>query len=290
MKTPITYYGGKQVLAQRIISMIPKHRLYVEPFFGGGAVFFAKKPSKVEVINDINDKLMTFYLQLQANHEKLIQTIKNTLHFESLSKVARDIYNKRIKHDDLDMAWAVWILTNGCFTGSPHGSWKWCNGYSGSHTGKVLANKRSRLSNSLYERLKYVQISSRDALRVIADRDTPETVYFLDPPYPGANQKHYRGYSHKEFYKLLQLISGIKGRFILTNYWCQTLKYHVLKYGWDYSTFHGHIVVNRIKANRGPQTPVKKEEVIVTNFKQPKTDYQQIIDGNYILIYPKHEK
>lgn len=42
MKTPLTYYGGKQRLAQTIIDMMPKHKIYCEPFFGGGAVFFAK--------------------------------------------------------------------------------------------------------------------------------------------------------------------------------------------------------------------------------------------------------
>ena len=61
MKTPITYYGGKQLLASTIVSMIPEHRIYCEPYFGGGAVFFAKEPSYLEAINDLNDRLMIFY-------------------------------------------------------------------------------------------------------------------------------------------------------------------------------------------------------------------------------------
>ncbi len=57
MKTPLTYYGGKQQLAPAIVSIIPAHKIYVEPFVGGGAVFFAKTASAVEVINDINSEL-----------------------------------------------------------------------------------------------------------------------------------------------------------------------------------------------------------------------------------------
>ena len=68
MKTPITYYGGKQLLAPTIINMIPTHRIYCEPYFGGGAVFFAKEASWLEAINDINDRLMTFYEVLQNKH------------------------------------------------------------------------------------------------------------------------------------------------------------------------------------------------------------------------------
>ncbi len=39
MKTPLTYYGGKQQLASKIVSLIPEHRIYCEPFIGGAAVF-----------------------------------------------------------------------------------------------------------------------------------------------------------------------------------------------------------------------------------------------------------
>ena len=46
MKTPITYYGGKQTLLKYLLPLIPQHRMYCEPFFGGGAVFFAKPKSE----------------------------------------------------------------------------------------------------------------------------------------------------------------------------------------------------------------------------------------------------
>ena len=45
MKTPLSYYGGKQQLAGIIVGLIPPHRLYCEPFLGGGAIFFTKEPS-----------------------------------------------------------------------------------------------------------------------------------------------------------------------------------------------------------------------------------------------------
>ena len=92
MNTPITYYGGKQRLAKLIISMMPKHQLYCEPFFGGGAVFFAKGPSPVEVINDHDDKLMTFYHQVQNNFYQLQEKVRKSLHSESEWLKARRIY------------------------------------------------------------------------------------------------------------------------------------------------------------------------------------------------------
>jgi DNA adenine methylase len=61
LKTPVSYYGGKQQLATIILGLIPNHRLYCEHFLGGAAVFFAKEPSPVEVINDTNGQLINFY-------------------------------------------------------------------------------------------------------------------------------------------------------------------------------------------------------------------------------------
>jgi len=61
LKTPITYYGGKQQLSQIILGLIPEHNLYCEPFCGGAAIFFAKEPVPVEIINDTNRELINFF-------------------------------------------------------------------------------------------------------------------------------------------------------------------------------------------------------------------------------------
>ena len=61
LKTPISYYGGKQQLLPKILPIIPPHKIYSEAFFGGGAVFFAKEPSEIEIINDVNKQVINFY-------------------------------------------------------------------------------------------------------------------------------------------------------------------------------------------------------------------------------------
>lgn len=267
MRTPITYYGGKQRMAERIISMMPAHKIYCEPYFGGGAVFFAKPKSKLEVINDKNEMLINFYLCIQNHFEELQHFIQTTLHSEWMYYRAKDIWNGRIDSDQIEKAWAVWLITNGSFAGSMHGGWKWCNGSSGSHSAIMIRNKRNEFSKELHVRLSDVQISCREALRVIKERDSPGTFFYLDPPYPGSYQGHYLGYTHKDLFELLQLLSEIKGKFILSNYWCQTLRWHILKFGWKYKK----IEVNLKVANLG-NTPVsKRTEILVYNYELEST-------------------
>lgn len=70
MKTPLTYYGGKQRLAPLLCQLLPPHRTYVEPFCGGAALFFAKPtpqgcPAYREVLNDLDAALVNFYTMLR---------------------------------------------------------------------------------------------------------------------------------------------------------------------------------------------------------------------------------
>ena len=148
MRTPITYYGGKQTLAPTIVSMLPPHRIYCEPFFGGGAVFFAKPKSYLEAINDTNDRLVTFYKQVMTNFDELQQMVQNTLQSESEYLKAREIYNRRRPASDAEIAWAVWMVTNFSFSGSPRGGWKWDNGNAGSHVGIYICAAAVRSSQA----------------------------------------------------------------------------------------------------------------------------------------------
>ena len=114
MKTPITYWGGKQQLLPKLLPLIPEHRQYDEPFFGGGALYFAKKPSEIEFINDINGEMVNFYRTLKLNFNALKQEVDCTLHSEFLHRKAQGIYNDPLHSDDVQRAWPC-----GCCRTSP---------------------------------------------------------------------------------------------------------------------------------------------------------------------------
>lgn len=264
-KTPITYYGGKQLLASTILGMIPSHRVYCEPFFGGGAVFFAKGKSPCEIVNDIDDRIITFYdvCQDETLFTRLQHRIQNTLDAEREFLRADKIWRHPKKaRSKVDIAWAVWVLCNMGFGGSPAAGWKWDNGTSGSHIGVVLDGYRNNFTMKIHERLKYVQISCRDALKVILQRDSDETFFFLDPPYPGTEMKHYNGYSFDDFEVLLKLLSTVKGRFILCNYDSEMLDGFIRQNGWNMLT----IDMNLRVANKSTKGTKRKKEVLVYNY------------------------
>jgi len=268
MRTPITYYGVKQSMLNYILPLIPPHKIYCEPFFGGGAVFFAKEKSYLEVINDTNDRLITFYEVMRNNFDDLNALIQDTLHSEALHLRARDIYHGRIESSKTEMAWSFWVVTNMSFAGSIYGGWKWCNGTSGGHSGRFIRAKREEFV-LLKKRLKDVHISKRDALEVVSKRDTLKTFFYLDPPYPGACQAHYYGYTMLEFTALLNILKDIKGKFLLSNYWSQTLRWFIFKNGWK-----SRVVTKQMKVSNFSE-PRYKSEILVWNFEDDNNLFNQ---------------
>lgn len=181
LKTPLSYYGGKQKLAAKIISVIPDdHILYGEPFIGGGAVFFQKEPSQIEVLNDTNKELINFYKVVQNDFYALEKHIKITLHSRDLHRKAAVIYNNPDMFDEVKRAWAVWVLSSQSFSAALDNSWGYDRG--DNTTTKKITNKRNSFTEDIAIRLQNVQLECTDALRIISSRDAAKSFFYCDPP------------------------------------------------------------------------------------------------------------
>ena len=230
MKTPLSYYGGKQQLASRILGMIPEHEIYCEPFCGGAAIFFSKPPSKVEIINDTNGEIVNFYEVLKRDFSALEREIEISLHSRTQHRQARVIYENPDMFDRIKRAWAVWMLANSSYACKLDGGFGYDRKGSVS---KKLVNKRTSFSADYAIRLQMAQIECCDALRIIGSRDTPDTFFYLDPPYVGADQGHYDGYTQIDFDALLGILQTIQGKFLLSSYRNKSLSEYTERNGWQ---------------------------------------------------------
>jgi DNA adenine methylase len=229
MRTPISYYGGKSQLAAIILGLVPEHRIYCEPFFGGGAVFFAKEPSEVEVVNDANGELVNFYETLQRDFPALEKEVAASLHSRRQRRHAEVVYQNPDMFDRIKRAWAVWMLANSSYAHSLDGGY----GYDRSgRASKSLANKRAGFTSDYAVRLQRAQIECCDALRIIRSRDAEDAFFYCDPPYAGADQGHYDGYGQEDFEALLGVLEAVKGKFLLSSHRNAALGEAVGRNGW----------------------------------------------------------
>lgn len=260
MKTPTSYYGGKQNLVTTILPLIPKHTTYVEPFVGGGAIFWSKPKSSVEIINDYNRELINFYECVQNEYVELEKMVRISLHSRSLHNDATVIYNNPHMFTRLKRAWSIWVLAAQSFSSMLDGSW----GYDKikGTTSQKIANKRNDFTLDLSIRLQNVQIECTDALRIINARDHKAAFHYCDPPYFNSDCGHYDGYSRDDFESLLKLLARIEGKFLMSSYPSDILEEYSKANGWCTKK-----IEQRVSVANGTGNPGKKKiEVLTANY------------------------
>lgn len=258
MKTPITYYGGKQTMLKHILPLIPRHRLYTEAFCGGAAVLFAKHSCPAEVINDLNMDLTNFYWVAKVYYQELKTEIDKTLHSRDMHSHAAHVLNHPQFFTPAQRAWAVWALSKMSFASMLDGSF----GYDfGGGVPKKVTNSKDEFTRQLCARLEHVTIENRDALQVIATYDCSEAFHFVDPPYINSDCGHYEGsFNEKNMEELLQLLESIQGKFMLTMFPLGMIAEYATKNGWVI-----HKVERTISASKTSRR--KQEEWMVCNYE-----------------------
>lgn len=259
MKTPISYYGGKQTMLKHILPLIPSHKLYTEAFCGGAAVLFAKRPSDAEVIYDINMELTNFYRCAQAYYPDLKREIDKTLHSRDTHAHAAHINRYPQFFTPVERAWAVWALSKMSFASKLDGAF----GYDfGGTMPKKLRNAKDEFTARLCARLENVTLENRNALEVIACYDAPDSFHFVDPPYVNSDCGHYEDtFNEQNLAELLQLLERVKGRFMLTMFPLEMIESCADRNGWII-----HRVERTISASKVGRR--QQEEWMVCNYEK----------------------
>ncbi len=271
----INYYGGKYGLMNWIIGNFPsdyEKMHYVEPFAGGLSVFFHKKKSKLESINDLDLNIYLLYKTFRDNKEEFEKRIKNSLyHEEELRRSCRVV--KRIEDpiDEIDFAICVFQVFNMSFGGT------FCGGFAyviDASLGRALKsasfNNKSNFFDFFYNRLKKTQIFNRDIIEIIHKLDSKETLFYLDPPYPEADQKYKQRFSNEEFNKLVDKLKNIKGKFLLS---CYELEWMDFDKSWN--KLYKDTICRMSKNKKSLDD--SRTELLVTNYSKSEKEQPDLI-------------
>lgn len=209
------YIGGKKRLAEQIsrrIEMIP-HSTYAEPFIGMGGVFFRRQmAAKCEVINDISRDVATLFRILQRHYPQLMETLK--FQITSRKEFERLTVADPATLTDLERAARFLYLQRLTFGGKVAGRSFGVDtvsraGFDVTRLGPVL--------DAIHERLAGVTIECLAWSEFIERYDTPNTLFYLDPPYWGSEDDYGAGvFNRTDFSRLALKLSSIAGKFMLS--------------------------------------------------------------------------
>lgn len=253
MRTPLTYYGGKQKLADQIVALMPPHVAYLEPFAGGAAVLFAKPPAERETLNDIDGQIMRFWRALREQPDELAAAVAATPYgraeWESSCEPA---------DDDLEAARRLLVRFDHSFSREGK-SWS---------PPSLLKDRKGRWQPRTWQdmpprlvaaaqRLQNVCLECGDAIDLLPKWDLQDTVIYVDPPYVGPHRVSMKnGYAHDAgpelWPRLVDALLGIEqAAVVLSGYPCAEAE----RLGWRTVSFQANRNVQARAGGKLPKVP-----------------------------------
>jgi DNA adenine methylase len=247
----IGYIGGKHRLAKQLIPLFPPHVTYVEPFAGMAHVFFRKPESQSEVLNDLNEDIVTFLRVCQHHHPELCRYLR----YAASSRKLFELYQKQepATLTDVQRAARFFYLQRAAFGGKVIGR---------TYTPRVGSGspfEQSRLVQRLdrmARRLERVHLECLPYEILMRRLDRESTFFFCDPPYVGT-RTYVSNFLQEDYERLALELAGLRGRFLMT------INDHPLART-VFGSFNCRDLFVRYSVNHGSGEPVR--QLVFTNY------------------------
>src|SRR5271168_4166284 len=164
--SPVSWLGGKARIAPKIIGYFPPHQTYVEPFGGSAAVLLAKRPSPIEVYNDIDRGLVNLFQVLRDSRsfKKLCRSLEATLYARGEFELS-----KQKSDDPVESARRFMVRQRQSFAGK---GTAWSYSVEKSALGIKRWRKGVECLPAVHRRFQDVQIECDDWRKIISRFDT----------------------------------------------------------------------------------------------------------------------
>lgn len=263
-KIAFGWYGGKFSHLDWLLPLLPPAEHFCEPFGGSAAVLINRTPSPLETYNDLDGEVVIFFKVLREQSDQLIRAI-------GLTPFSRKEFEFAIEHEeddqlsDLERARLFFVRARQVRTGLAQkaSSGRWANCKLTSRAGMSGAVSRWLGSidglSEIVERLLRVQIENAPAVEVIRRYDSPQTLFYCDPPYThdargdiNAYKFEMKNEAHRE---LAEVLRSIKGMAAVSGY--ESPLMNELYKGW-------HKVVGPVKNAHSVRQP--RQEILWINY------------------------
>lgn len=293
IKRPVLrYHGGKWMLGPWIISHFPDHTIYVEAYGGAASVLLQKKKVYAEVYNDLDADIVNLFRMVRDHGQELKELLYNTPFSREEFKLSYCYSEDNLEQARRTVVRAFMGFASGSATKTTYGEssvgFRVKGNYSGDYGYKPITSFRNNnrggyppsmdwknypdALDAIIERLRGVVIESKEALSVIKQHDTENTLHYLDPPY--LKDTRHQGQKTKEYHhemtdhdheEMCKEIINLKGFTILSGY--ENDLYNDLLPGW-HKEYRNALADGAKKRTEvlwiSPNTPICKQTNLFT--------------------------
>jgi len=212
IKSPLRWVGGKNKLVKKILPLFPEHKGFVEVFGGSAVVLLNKEPVKWEVLNDFDSNLMNFWSVIQKAKDQFL----NSFEYELVSRERFEEYKVKYKNKDfndaIEQAKVFYYLVRSCFASDMKnpvfGASKDRN--------RLRIDKIEDDIKEVYERLIPVTIENKSFEDVMRIYDSPDTFFYLDPPYRNTKQYATGKFTDEQYALMAESCKKSQGKWLIT--------------------------------------------------------------------------
>lgn len=223
------WYGGKYSHLDWLLPLLPECHHYCEPFAGSAAVLLNRQPSPVETYNDLDGEAANFFRVLRDQGDELVRMI-------ALTPFSREEFFLACRPtgaqaSNLERARRFFVRARQVRTGLAQtaslGRWANCKNTSRKGMSGVVSRWLGSVEAlpDIAMRLLRVQIENRPAMEIIALYDSPETLFYCDPPYVHKSRGDSKAYGYEmtdqEHRRFADCLQRIRGKAAVSGYRCE---------------------------------------------------------------------
>ncbi|MBN1487412.1 MAG: DNA adenine methylase [Anaerolineae bacterium] len=269
-KIAFGWYGGKYSHLNWLLPLLPYTKHYCEPFGGSAAVLINREPSPVETYNDIDGEVVNFFKVLREQKEELLEAIGLTPFSREELRIAVDCNLGDLS--ELERARRFFVRARQVRTGlaqtASEGRWAHCKLTSRAGMAGAVSRWLGSVDglSEIAQRLLRVQIENAPAIEVIQRYDSPETLFYCDPPYIHESRSDTNAYAYEMtddgHYELAEVLHNVDGKVALSGYHSELMS--ELYGDWEYI-----------------EAPVKKAHSTNTGIDNSKHNRTEVLWVNY---------
>jgi DNA adenine methylase len=260
----LRWAGGKGKQLNDLLPLIPRGKIYVEPFGGGCSVLLNKERTEVEVYNDLDSALVNLFQVVRDN-----QSYEEFKRLVDYTPYSRADFEACLSFDGIAdpirRAVAFYTVVNQSISGKRLArKGDWARGRN-DNLAERWFDRQEKL-DVIHERIRHVQIECRDALDILQEWDTEDTVFYCDPPYildTRSQRKYYAVEPGDDYHNhLVEVLINVKGMVVLSGYDHPIYQTLSNDHGW-WTDLYGARAIMEVVQDGG--TKRKRTEIVYRN-------------------------
>jgi len=201
--------GNKQMIAKEIQKRFPSHKIYIEPFFGAGGMFFNKPKAKHNIVNDLDSDVFNLYQVVLNNKDELFELYKITPYHSDLIKH----WKNNEETEPLKIAMRFIYLSNFSLLGT---------GSQLSYGAAACGRRKTEDFKILLDLIEGVQFMNVDFRKFFSNfqiRGTEDQHFiYCDPPYLGTNDNYSNSFKEQDSSDLFDCLQATKCKFAMSEF------------------------------------------------------------------------